>query len=146
MIEMAFIVGSLSSLQPTDGRPLPSAGNDWPIRQTSCIVEMHDLWSCMRQRRRRGAEFFVTHLRPSFSIVCRTPAPVVGGYVYTLGKASWLCDLLSQPMAAGCYSPACSDYHHILEFFSKVSEVPTASCSSVPLFLDIHRFISSSAS
>ena len=52
MIEMAFIVGSLSSLQPTDGRPLPSAGNDWPIRQTPCIVEMHDLWSCMRQRRK----------------------------------------------------------------------------------------------
>jgi hypothetical protein len=34
MIEMKFIVGSLSSLQPTDERPLPSAGNDWPIRQT----------------------------------------------------------------------------------------------------------------
>jgi len=81
---------------------------------------------------RRGAEFFVTHLRPSFSIVCRTPAPVVGGYVYTLGKASWLCDLLSQPMAAGCYSPLAVI---IITFLSSSAKSPKFRLPPVPLFL-----------
>ena len=87
MIEMAFIVGSLSSLQPTDGRPLPSAGNDWPIRQTPCIVEMHDLWSCMRQRRKTWGSLLRHAPTAEFLDRLQNPGSSGWGICIYLGKS-----------------------------------------------------------